>query len=91
MFRRRVGMGDDDSGLGSMRLLSRQWTDLLSCAARGWMRVRLSREASAAGGSGRGRLRVRAGVWPARLGCACAGAAYSALWELRREATAFYD
>ncbi|KAH3785827.1 hypothetical protein DPMN_163921 [Dreissena polymorpha] len=50
MFGRRVRMGDGDSGWGSVRLHGRPWPDLLSCAARGWMRVRLSREASAVGG-----------------------------------------
>ncbi|KAH3697184.1 hypothetical protein DPMN_084673 [Dreissena polymorpha] len=54
-------MGDGASGWGSVRLLGRPWTDLLSRAAKGWMRVRLSREASMVGGSGLGRMRVRAG------------------------------
>ena len=54
-------MGDGDSGWCSVRLLGRPWTDVLSRAARVWMRVRLSREASAVGRSGLGRMRVRDG------------------------------
>ncbi|KAH3753729.1 hypothetical protein DPMN_188372 [Dreissena polymorpha] len=73
MFGRRVGMGDGDSGWCSVRLLGRPWTDVLSRAARVWIRVRLSREASAVGRSGLGRMRVRAGYGPRSVGALVRG------------------
>ncbi|KAH3834034.1 hypothetical protein DPMN_107456 [Dreissena polymorpha] len=43
MFGRRVGKSDGDSGWGFGRLHGRFLADLLSRAARGWMRVLVSR------------------------------------------------
>ncbi|KAH3815616.1 hypothetical protein DPMN_144144 [Dreissena polymorpha] len=94
MFGRRVEKRDDDSGWGSVRLLGRPLTDLLtdllSCAARWWMRVRLSREAPAVRVSERGRLLLLAVSGPLGVGALVRGAACPALWELAQD-TAFYD
>ncbi|KAH3695874.1 hypothetical protein DPMN_083332 [Dreissena polymorpha] len=88
MFGRRVGKNDGDSGCGFGKLLGRFLADLLSRAARGWMRVLVS-GGSSGWGLGRGRMRG-GGLGLARRGCACALAACSALWELERD-TAFHD
>ncbi|KAH3787528.1 hypothetical protein DPMN_165652 [Dreissena polymorpha] len=92
MFGRRVGKNDGDSGWGFVELLGRFLADLLSRAARGWIRVLVSRGFSGWGigpgpyaGVGGG-----VGLGLARRGCACAGAACSALWELQQD-TALHD
>ncbi|KAH3861646.1 hypothetical protein DPMN_024580 [Dreissena polymorpha] len=90
MFGRRVGKNDGDSGWGFVELFGRFLADLLSRAARGWMRVLASRGFSGRG-SGRGRKWARGrGLGLARRGCARAGAACYALWELQRD-TALHD
>ncbi|KAH3839988.1 hypothetical protein DPMN_113429 [Dreissena polymorpha] len=80
MFGRRVGKNDGDSGWGFWGLHGWFLTDLLSPAARGWMRVPVSRVSSSwvlgpvpyAWGGGSGSL---------------GGAACSAIWELQQYTT----
>ena len=90
MFGRWVGKNDGDSGWGFGGLHGWFLTDLLSRAARGWMRVLVWRVFSG-GVLGPGPYAgAGGGLGLARRGCACAGAACSAIWELQRY-TALHD
>ncbi|KAH3889061.1 hypothetical protein DPMN_013109 [Dreissena polymorpha] len=89
MFGRRVGKNDGDSGWGFGRLHCRFLADLLSRAARGWMRVLVSRDFGG-WGLGPGPYAGAGGLGLARRGCARVGAACSAIWELQQY-TALHD